>query len=145
MLNIHPMWMHYSGGSKIFQRRGRQSPRWEPNLLFGQKFPKNCMKMKEFGPRGGGVRPWRPTPLRSANALWAECIFNAENLGNNILLLSISSFTLRKVQKIRVISRGSENTFSLLQWLSMRKQILKLKKNKEDICPKNNIAQLYFI
>ena len=53
--------------------------------------------------------------------------------------------TLRKVQKIRVISRGSENTFHLLQWLSMRKQILKLKKNKEDICPKNNIAQLYFI
>ena len=22
------------------------------NLLFGQKFPKNCMKMKEFGPGG---------------------------------------------------------------------------------------------
>ena len=23
------------------------------NLLFGQKFPENCMKMKEFGPTGG--------------------------------------------------------------------------------------------
>ena len=31
-------------------------------------------------------------------------------------------------QKTRVISRGSENTFSLLQWLSMRKIILKHKK-----------------
>ena len=34
------------------------------NLLFGQKFPENCMKMKEFVP--GGARPWGP-PLRSAN------------------------------------------------------------------------------
>ena len=31
-------------------------------------------------------------------------------------------YTLRKVQKIRVISRGLENTFSLLQWLSIRKK-----------------------
>ena len=29
------------------------------NLLFGQIFTQNCMKMKEFGPRGGGARPWR--------------------------------------------------------------------------------------
>ena len=34
------------------------------NLLFGQKFPENCMNMKEFGPRWG-VRPWHP--LISAN------------------------------------------------------------------------------
>ena len=25
------------------------------NVLFGQKIPENCMKMKEFGPRGGGA------------------------------------------------------------------------------------------
>ena len=25
------------------------------NLLFGQIFPENCMKMKEIGPRGGRV------------------------------------------------------------------------------------------
>ena len=24
------------------------------------KFPKNCMKLKEFGPGGGGARPSRP-------------------------------------------------------------------------------------
>ena len=29
------------------------------NLLLNQNFPKNCMKMKEFGPRGG-VYSWRP-------------------------------------------------------------------------------------
>ena len=23
-------------------------------------FAKNCIKMKEFGPPGGGARPWRP-------------------------------------------------------------------------------------
>ena len=26
-------------------------------------FAENCMKMKEFGPPGGGARPWRPPPL----------------------------------------------------------------------------------
>ena len=36
------------------------------NLLFGQIFPKNCMKMKEFGPRRGGHASLVP-PLRSAN------------------------------------------------------------------------------
>ena len=25
-----------------------------------QIFAENCMKMKEFGPPGGGARPWRP-------------------------------------------------------------------------------------
>ena len=44
------------------------------------------------------------------------------------VLKFVNQDTLRKVQKIRVISRGSENTFSLLQWLSMSKQIVKLKK-----------------
>ena len=49
-----------------FQRRGRQPPRWGANLLFGQIFPENCMKIKEFGP--GGRVPGAPPPLRSANA-----------------------------------------------------------------------------
>ena len=44
--------------------------------------------------------------------------------------------TLRKVQKVRVISRRLENTFSLLQWLSMRKQILKPTKTKKTFVPK---------
>ena len=35
------------------------------NLLFGQIFPENCMKMKEIGPRGGGGRV-PGTPFRSA-------------------------------------------------------------------------------
>ena len=29
------------------------------NVLFGQKIPENCMKMKEFGPGGEDARPWR--------------------------------------------------------------------------------------
>ena len=44
--------------------------------------------------------------------------------------------TLRKVKKIRVISRRSENTFNLLHWLSMRKHILKHKKIKKTFVPK---------
>ena len=50
-----------------FPRGGGANPQGGgANLLFDQKFPKNCMKMKEFRPRGG-ARPWRPPPLRSAN------------------------------------------------------------------------------
>ena len=41
--------------------RGGFPQRW---LLFGQFFPQNCMKLKEFGP--SGARPWRPS-LISAN------------------------------------------------------------------------------
>ena len=44
-----------------FPRGGGADPQnGGANLLFGQKFPENCMKMKEFGPRRGGVHPWRP-------------------------------------------------------------------------------------
>ena len=39
-----------------FPRRGGANPQGrDANVLFGQKIPENCMKMKEFGPRGGGV------------------------------------------------------------------------------------------
>ena len=46
-----------SGGSRIFPRGVRQLPKV---LLFFNFVPENCMKMKEFGPPGGGARPWRP-------------------------------------------------------------------------------------
>ena len=46
-----------SGGSRIFPRGGRQLPKIA--IIF-HIFAENCMKMKEFGPRGGGARPWRP-------------------------------------------------------------------------------------
>ena len=36
-----------------FQEKGAPTPKvWGANLIFGQKFPENCMKMKEFGPGG---------------------------------------------------------------------------------------------
>ena len=50
-----------------FPEEGRQPQSGGTNLLFGQKFPENCMKMKEFGPRGGARVPGTPPPLRSAN------------------------------------------------------------------------------
>ena len=46
------------GGGANSQGRGA-------NLISGQKFPKNCIKMKDFGPGGRG-RVSLP-PLRSAN------------------------------------------------------------------------------
>ena len=45
-----------SGGSRIVLG-GTQTP----------KFAENCMKMKEFGPRGS--RPWRPNPLNLTMAM----------------------------------------------------------------------------
>ena len=38
----------------------------QPLSLFDKVFAKNCMKLREIGPRLG-ARPWRPPPLGSAN------------------------------------------------------------------------------
>ena len=54
-----------SGGSRISPRRGRQLPRGERQHTILPYFPKNCMKLKEFGP--GGRASLAP-PLRSATA-----------------------------------------------------------------------------
>ena len=43
--------MVLSGGSRIFPRGVRQLPKL---LLFFNFFAKNCVKMKEFEPGGGG-------------------------------------------------------------------------------------------
>ena len=42
-----------SGGFRIFPRWERQLP-GGTNIRFLRKFPKNCMKLKEFGLAGGG-------------------------------------------------------------------------------------------
>ena len=57
--------VHPSGGSRISPRRGRQLPRGRQNRIL-PNFPKNCMKLKEFGPPEGhaSIVP----PLRSATA-----------------------------------------------------------------------------
>ena len=48
----------------------------------------------------------------------------------------VTTCTLNKVQRIHVILRRSENTFSLLQWVSVRKQILRYKRIKKMFVPK---------
>ena len=42
-----------------FPQGGAPTPK---SAIIFQFFAENCMKMKEFGPRGGGggARPWRP-------------------------------------------------------------------------------------
>ena len=40
-----------------FPQGGAPTPK---SAIIFQFFAKNCMKMKEFGPPGGGARPWRP-------------------------------------------------------------------------------------
>ena len=40
-----------------FPQGGAPTPK---SAIIFQIFAENCMKMKEFGPPGGGARPWRP-------------------------------------------------------------------------------------
>ena len=69
-----------------FPRGGGVNPRgWGANLLFGQKFPENCMKMKEFGPRG--AHPWRPlldSPMLAAqNPFCIKVVLDIGRSGSN--------------------------------------------------------------
>ena len=45
-------WLVHSGGSRISKNEGAK-PEGSANLLFGDFFPENCMKIKEIGSRGG--------------------------------------------------------------------------------------------
>ena len=49
-----------------FPEEGAPTTRGGANIRFCQNFPKNCMKLKEFGPPGGVPR----APLRSATAVY---------------------------------------------------------------------------
>ena len=63
---------HGSGGSRISPRWGRQHHKGGcEKLLFGNFFSKNCMKFKQFGPRGG-ARPWRPSYIRQFTVLFTS-------------------------------------------------------------------------
>ena len=52
-------WKFPSGGSRISPRWGHQPSRGVPTY----DFAKNCMKFKEFGPRGGGGGAYLEPPL----------------------------------------------------------------------------------
>ena len=62
------------GRSRIFLRWGANSQSGCTNLLFCEFFAKNCMKMKQFGPRGdhvNGAPPWiRQCPLPTQKKPW---------------------------------------------------------------------------
>ena len=45
-------WWLFSGGSRISPRTGRQLPGGSQHMIL-PNFPKNCMKLKGFGPPGG--------------------------------------------------------------------------------------------
>ena len=55
-------------GSRVFLRGGGGNYKsgWCTNLLLCISFEENCIKMKEFGPRGvgGGSRPWCSLRIR---------------------------------------------------------------------------------
>ena len=60
-----------SGGSRISPRRGRQLPGGGHQHKILPYFPKNCMKLKEFGPPGGraSLAPPLDPPLIKENGL----------------------------------------------------------------------------
>ena len=50
----------FSGGSRISRGGGANSPGGGRQHTILPKFPKNCMKLKEFGPPGGHASPAPP-------------------------------------------------------------------------------------
>ena len=54
--------------------RGAPTPKVDIKsyYFFSHFFPKNCMKLKEFGPRGAGVSA--PTPLDLPMEMWCESL-----------------------------------------------------------------------
>ena len=80
-LELVPLLPHLSDGSRISLGWGRQpSGGCHPTIL--PNFPNNCMKLKGFGPPGGGSRPLRP-PL--------DPPLHLENLVTNDVILGIFS------------------------------------------------------
>ena len=61
--HIYNLWIWYQWRIQHFPEEGSPNSRWGCHLLFGQKFPENCMKMKEFGPRGASLAPPLDPPM----------------------------------------------------------------------------------
>ena len=87
--NCWPLSNTLSGGSRIFPRGGREPSRGGVNT---PNFPENCMKSKEFGRPGGGVRPSRP-PLDPPMTL-SQYMFALRNFQDNVC--SVIFFLHRK-------------------------------------------------
>ena len=73
-----------SGGSRIFPRGVRQLPKV---LLFFNFLAENCMKMKEFGPPGGGASLAPPPWIRQCLNKWRQ----------SILVSSTSSYAVAEI------------------------------------------------
>ena len=68
--------IHNSGGSRIPLRRGRQLPRGGRQHTILPYFPKNCMKLKEFGPQGdASLAPPLDPPLHNIISFEKSCCY----------------------------------------------------------------------
>ena len=98
-----------SGGSRIFPRGGREPSRGGVNT---PNFPENCMKSKEFGRPGGGVRPSRP-PL-DPPMITSLVSFNCFSLD----FIQIKRFVVAFHPKISYSCTTKSNSFYSLCYLS---------------------------
>ena len=86
-----------SGGSRIFPRGGREPSRGGVNT---PNFPENCMKSKEFGRPGGGVRPSRPPldpPMINTSEICPVYLSTLTIFTSEVLFLAINSSEFRLV------------------------------------------------
>ena len=60
MLHVHVPNKQTSVADPGFPRGEGANPKGERQPIIWPIFPENCMKMKKFWARGGGVRPSRP-------------------------------------------------------------------------------------
>ena len=94
-----------SGGSRISPRRGRQLSRGRQHTILPH-FPKNCMKLKEFGPQGavfGKIwqnRSWRP--LGSWRAPLAPPLDPRLGLLNHYQVPILMDSTVRSISSVFV-------------------------------------------
>ena len=95
-----------NGGSRISPRRGAPTPGGRQHTIL-PNFPKNCMKVKEFGPPRGDTRVPR-VPLRSATGLSYSWIGGKECL-QMVKLLKFRIKTCTKVEWCVILIRYRPN------------------------------------
>ena len=101
--------MGTSGGSRISPRRGRQLPRGRQHMIL-PNFTKNCMKLKEFGPRGGAP------PLDPSLGTTVINVFQVCSPSANPLHMIKNDIPLNKKHKKSILLYDKSG-----KWISMRK------------------------
>ena len=84
-----------------FSPGGAPTPK---SAIIFQFFAENCMKMKEFGPPGGGARPWCPPWIRqcSIKSAWNRGRYENTNTTKNACSLIFGARNIQVFKETRI-------------------------------------------